>query len=231
MTTIGGDGAHDSVGLQHRSLREVVLDELRRSIIDGRYVQGERLFEEEIAHRLDVSRNPVREALQALALDGFVELEPRRGARVATVSSKRAEELFEIRESLEGLVARLAARHRTDAQLAGLRELVDTGEAAAAGGELEVLPELNTRFHRALALASHNQLLATETARLSHLIAWVYVRRVNQRSARSWSEHHDIVDAIAAQDELRALRIAELHIANARAAFFSDTATGLHVAG
>ena len=112
--------ASKTIGLRHQPLRRAVQDELRRAIIAGRYQQGERLFEDQIAQELEVSRNPVREALQALAGDGFVELEPRRGARVATVSAKRAEELFEVRESLEGLVARLAARRRTPAQLTEL---------------------------------------------------------------------------------------------------------------
>ena len=225
MTQLDGSDAPTSIGVRHRSLREVVVDELRRAIIDGRYQQGERLFEEEIAHELDVSRNPVREALQALAADGFVELLPRRGARVATVSAKRAEELFEVRESLEGLVARLAARHRTDAELNELQLLVRSGGAAVADGDLTVLPDLNTRFHRALALAAHNELLREQLGRLSHLIEWVYKKRITQRSVHSWAEHAGIVDAIAASDEQAALAAASAHIANARAAFFADVAS------
>lgn len=224
MTPIHRSGEGSPIGTRHQSLREVVLDELRREIIDGRFPQGERLFEEEIARELDVSRNPVREALQMLALEGFVELLPRRGARVATVSPKRAQELFEVRESLEGLMARLAARNRTDAEMAELRLLVEAGQDAVAAGELTALPELNTRFHSTLAVASHNELLREQLARLSHMIAWVYKKRITQRSVQSWAEHARIVDAIAASDEQAALEAASAHIANARAAFFADIA-------
>ena len=98
-----------TVGSTHLPLRHAVLEEIRRRIVAGQWAQGERLFEDQIAAELNVSRNPVREALQALASEGFVELEPRRGARVATVSDARATELFEVREVLEGLVASLAA--------------------------------------------------------------------------------------------------------------------------
>ncbi len=83
--------------------------------------------------------------------EGFIELEPRRGARVAIVSAERALELFEVREVLEGLVASLAAGRRTDAEMAELRALVAEGLAAAGADDLAVLPALNTRFHTALA--------------------------------------------------------------------------------
>jgi DNA-binding GntR family transcriptional regulator len=208
------------VGVLHLPLRAAVLDELRRSIISGRFQPGERLLEDQLAQELDVSRNPVREALQALALDGFVELEPRRGARVATVSPKRAEELFEVRESLEGLVARLAATRRTEAQLAELETIVATGSAAAGDGRMEELPDLNTQFHQSLSAAAHNDLLAEQLHRMRYLIEWVYSWRVRERSGRSWAEHADIVGAIAARDERAAFARACAHIANARAAYF-----------
>jgi DNA-binding GntR family transcriptional regulator len=208
------------VGVLHVPLRAAVLDELRRSIISGRFQPGERLLEDQLAQELDVSRNPVREALQVLALDGFVELEPRRGARVATISPKRAEELFEVRESLEGLVARLGATRRTDAQLAELQAIVATGSTAAGEGRLEELPDLNTRFHQSLSATAHNELLAEQLHRMRYLIEWVYSWRVRERSGRSWAEHADIVAAIAARDERAAFARACAHIANARAAYF-----------
>src|SRR5262245_43634726 len=112
------------VGLHHQPLREAVQDAIRAGIVAGRYPPGGPHLEDGIAQELDVSRNPVREALQALATEGFVVIEPRRGARVATVSRDRAVDLFEVREALEGLAARLAAERRTPDQLAGLQGLV-----------------------------------------------------------------------------------------------------------
>jgi DNA-binding GntR family transcriptional regulator len=199
-------------GVVHQPLRDGVVDQLRQAIVAGRFAPGERLFEDQIADELEVSRNPVREALQALAREGFVELEPRRGARVATISRTRVEELFELRESLEGLVARLAAVRRTDAQLAELESLVATGTVAAEEGRLGELPDLNTRFHELLAEQLHG---------LRYLIEWVYARRIRERSARSWFEHVGIVEALAARDEQLAFARACAHIANARAAYFA----------
>ena len=208
-----------TVGSSHLPLRHAVLEEIRRRIIAGRYSPGERVFEDQIAADLDVSRNPVREALQALALEGFIELEPRRGARIAIVSHARAGELFEVREVLEGLVASLAARRRTDADVAAMRAVVEQGRETAGSGDLAALPALNTRFHTLLATTARNAMLAETIEHLRHLIEWIYSQRIAQRAPRSWDEHSRIVDAIASGDADSAERVARSHIANARAAY------------
>jgi DNA-binding GntR family transcriptional regulator len=217
------DGARPAgrlpVGVRHKPLRQAVLDEVRSRIVTGVYPPGVRLLEEEVATDLDVSRNPVREALQVLAMEGFVEIEPRRGARVTIFTTERAERIFEVRQPLEGLVARLAATRRSDQQLASLRAVVAEGLATAEAQRLGELPELNTRFHRLLADAADNEFLEDIMSRLSHLIEWVYAARIRERSARSWHEHGLIVDAVALRDPDEAERCAFGHIINARAAY------------
>jgi DNA-binding GntR family transcriptional regulator len=207
------------VGSAHPPLRHVVLEEIRRRIIVGVYAPGERVFEDQIAADLEVSRNPVREALQALAVDGFIELEPRRGARVAVVSRSRAGELFEVREVLEGLVASLAATRCSDAEIAAMRAVVEDGRETAERGDLAVLPALNTRFHTLLATSARNAMLAEAIERLRHLIEWIYSQRIAERAPRSWEEHSQIVDAIARGDAEAAEQVARAHIAKARAAY------------
>jgi len=208
-----------TVGALHLPLRQAVLDALRSAIIDGTYLPGERLVEEEIAARFDVSRNPTREALHALSVEGFVEIEPRRGARVATMNAQWAGELFEVRAPLEGLVARLAAQRRTPADLVHLRDVLGAGTAAAAEGRLDELPALNTEFHMSLAAAAGNELLAGTLARLSDIIRWVYAARISMRSTRSWDEHAAIVAAVADRDAERAERCGAEHISAAAAAY------------
>lgn len=208
-----------SLGLVHQPLRQAVQDAIREAIVFGRFQPGDRLLEENLAVELDVSRNPVREALQALNVEGFVELEPRRGARVATISPDRAADLFEVREALEGLLSKLAAVRRTSEQLAQLEALVEEGTALARTGEAERLVQLNTLFHHTLAEASHNSLLVEELTRLMHVIEWVYGSRISARAEYSWREHAAIVDAVARQDPAAALAAAEHHIARARQAF------------
>ena len=208
-----------SVGDAHLPLRHAVLSDLRSRIIAGEWAPGERLYEDQIAGELGVSRNPVREALQALAGEGFVELEPRRGARVAMLPPERAGELFEVREALEGLVAALAAQRRTDHDLDVLRTVTALGQAASDAGDLRQLPALNTRFHEALAAAARNQMLTDMIDRLRHLIEWIYFQRIADRAPQSWSEHVEIVEAIAAGDAIAADRAARRHIVRARAAY------------
>ncbi len=207
------------VGRAHQPLRRAVYHEVQRRIVDGRLQQGERIYEDQLAHELDVSRNPVREALQALEAEGFVELEPRRGARVAVVSEERANNLFEMREALEGMVARLAAQRRTPEQLLELQRVLEAGAAAAIAGDLTILPGLNTEFHRLLGEAAHNSMLAETVERMSQLIEWVYTRRITQRGTMSWTEHRGIVEAIAAGDAELAFAEACSHISNARQAY------------
>ncbi len=207
------------IGQVHQPLREAVQDAIRAAIVAGRYPPGDRLLEDQLAQELDVSRNPVREALQALATEGFVVIEPRRGARVARVSPERARELFEVREALEGLAARLAAQRRTPAQLAALQAIVAEGARLVAAGLLGELPEMNNRFHLALHDAGGNAMLRDVLGRLSPVITWVYARRIAERSTHSWSEHAGIVDAIAAGDGDLAHQRACGHIASARSAY------------
>ena len=216
-------GRRSTVGAAHLPLRQAVLDGLRAAIISGQFQPGERLLEEEIAATFDVSRNPIREALHALSLEGFVTIEPRRGARVALVDARRARELFELRLPLEGLVAQLAAERRDADELAALEDLVATGRAAVAAGQLDELPALNTRFHQLLAGAADNELLAATLQRLSHVIQWVYASRIRDRSGDSWAEHGAIVDAIAAGDGRLARQRGESHIAAARDAYLRLT--------
>ena len=119
-----------TLGARHLPLSQAVVDELRAAIIGGAYAQGERLVEEEVAARFDVSRNPIREALHTLSTEGFVVVEPRRGARVASVTAQQARELFELRTPLEGVVARERPDH---SDLVGGDALLDTVFAELLG--------------------------------------------------------------------------------------------------
>ncbi|MGH9133431.1 MAG: GntR family transcriptional regulator [Ilumatobacteraceae bacterium] len=214
------------VGAAHQPLRIVVGDEIRRRIISGALPQGERIFEDQLAQHLGVSRNPVREALQLLAHEGFVEIEPRRGARVMVLSDDRAAQLFEVREPLEGLVAGLASTRRNDDQLRQIQAIVAAGREALATGDLTSLPALNTRFHRLLVDVADNALLTELLDGLMNVIEWMYTRRVRERALWSWEEHDAIATCIVAGDPGRAESVARQHIRNARDAYFASRALG-----
>ena len=117
-----------TIGADHVALREQVLAELRRRIVDGDYAQGERLTETRLADDFGVSRNPVREALRVVEAEGFVQILPRRGAVVATLDDTAVRDLFAVREQLETLAAGLAAERATANDMAHLRRLLDQAE-------------------------------------------------------------------------------------------------------
>jgi DNA-binding GntR family transcriptional regulator len=147
------------IGLASSSLVELTMNQLRREILAGALVPGERLVEEQFTKKYGISRAPLREALRLLGEQGMVEHLPRRGVRVATLSPLDAEELFEVRDVLErfaitrALPCTPADLHRVRAELATMRR-------AATTGDLLELADAHRRFHVELvALSGHRQLL------------------------------------------------------------------------
>lgn len=210
------------LGRRHQPLAAAVLSTLREAIVGGTYLPGQRLVEEDLALELEVSRGPIREALHLLAVEGFVEIEPRRGAKVAIFTRKQADDLFVMRLTLEGLVARLAAERRTDQQLDHLRNVCEAGLSAATQQRTDELPALNTAFHEALADAADNTLLAEQLSTMSTMIQWAYAKRIRERLTDSWFEHRTIVDAVASRDSLAAETAAQNHVRNAWVAYIAD---------
>ena len=120
-----------SLGQSHRTLREVVADEIHGMIMRGELEPGERLYEDRLALQLGVSRNPVREAIRALEGTGLVEVLPRRGAYVSKIEPDQVVQLLELRCVIEAYAAERAAILRTDADLIALQRCIDVGRAAA----------------------------------------------------------------------------------------------------
>lgn len=103
------------------SLRDRAYQELRRRIVSTELAPGQRLVERDLAAELEVSRIPLREALRLLEADGLVVLVPHKGALVSPFTPADVRDLFDVRESLEALAARLTAERRDDAGLARLK--------------------------------------------------------------------------------------------------------------
>src|ERR1700677_2474063 len=97
------------LGALHSPLRDKVAEQIRAAILSGHFKPGDRLIEDRLAEEFAVSRNPIREAMRTLASEGLIEVTARRGAVVASLSPQEAEELLEVRATLEGANARLAA--------------------------------------------------------------------------------------------------------------------------
>lgn len=208
-----------TIGATRQPLRSLVCDELRRLIITGEILPGTRLVEDRLAARLGVSRNPVREALQTLSGEGFVDILPRRGAVVARVSSEQAEEMFDVRMALESLAARLAVRNAGVDQVTELQEVLDRARQATSGSELDLLATLNTQFHQLVVEASGNNYLALMADPMARRVQWVFRASAPTRAQDSWDEHARILKAIADGDGDYAAALAGAHVASARAAY------------
>ncbi len=208
-----------TIGAVHQPLRSLVCEELRRLIITGELEPGTRLVEEQLAARLAVSRNPVREALQTLAGEGFVNVLPRRGAVVAQVTMEQAEELFDVRMVLEPLAARLAAKRGDATSLHQLREVLDHARRATEAGDFDQVATCNTEFHQLVVEASGNDYLALLVAPMARRVQWVFRVSAPTRAPHSWSEHEEILRAIEAGDEDYAEAVARAHVGAARASY------------
>lgn len=135
------------------SLPEIVYRELRKAILNGVFVPGQMLRQEEVATRLGVSRSPLREALQHLEAEGIVVSHPRRGYAVAVLDPAEIAEAFDLRSLLETELATRSIQRRTEADIARvyaiLTEMAPLA-AQAGGADLAHWFELNTDFHNAL---------------------------------------------------------------------------------
>ena len=195
-----------------RPLRDVVATALRDDIASGALPPGTRVREEQLAEDFGVSRVPVREALQALAREGYLVLAPGRGARVATPSPATALEVMEIRRTLEVLAVRRAASRRGGAVAPELTRLVAQGKRAVAAAQHLTLPDLVDRYHALVAEASGNTELVDVLTNLRARVQWMFAVDVDTRSAISWHDHAAILDAILAGNEDSAATLMDEHV-------------------
>ncbi|SER84523.1 DNA-binding transcriptional regulator, GntR family [Propionibacterium cyclohexanicum] len=207
------------------SLREQVVAQLRESILSGALPAGTKLRERAISEQLGVSRVPVREALMVLEAELLVEIVPRSGAVVTTLTRDEVQELFEVREVLEPLAARLAARHRTAADLEALGERCSAAHEAIHAGDDRAGASANADFHALLAGASGSGLLVSIMAPLQLRMERLFRRTIRGRAVELAEDHERLVEALLRRDEASAALLAQLHVTQTRApslALFED---------
>lgn len=215
-----------ATGDRYRALSELVADHVRTAILDGGLQPGERLIEDSLARELEVSRHPIREALRVLSQEGLVEISPRRGATVSSVTPREAGEAFEVLATLEGLASYLAAT-RSDAEVvADLTGIVTRARQAQVRDDLDQLAELNRDFHLRVLAAGGNRPLAEMVSPLRKRIYWYQAALARRRQDQSWVEHQEILDAIADGDPGRAEAVTVAHIQGARQDFLASQSLG-----
>lgn len=202
---------------------------LEQAILTGSYVDGLRLDELRLAEQFEVSRTPIREALQMLAATGLVDLIPRRGAFVRHPSFVELVEMFEVMAELECLCGRLAARRLTDTHLVDLKAAESGCVSALEVGDTDAYYRANERFHNLLYQASGNGFLTGEANRL-HKRLQPFRRlqlRVRGRMVQSMDEHKAILLALEAGDAETTGRLLRDHVA-IQGEKFHDLMAGFH---
>jgi DNA-binding GntR family transcriptional regulator len=190
-------------------LTDQVYQRLSDAICDGDLRPGARLTQEELAASLDVSRQPVLQALRLLRKDGFVIDTGRRGLMVAPLDPQAIAQIYQVRAVLDGLAAREAANARAAIDTAVIAE----GRNAVAARKIASMIDTDLKFHNLIYAASGNPLLA-RTANLH----WKHIRRtmgavLQETVVRAvvWDEHEEILKAIARGDAPAAERLARGH--------------------
>ena len=198
----------------HRPLREIVYEQLKRQILTGRIAPGTRMMEVELAEEMGVSRTPVREATRKLEKDGLVVIEPRRGAYVSDISVKDMVDTLVVRESLEGLAAALASQRITREKLDRLDAMTTEYSDAIAAGDMEKIIHEDEGFHRTIVEMSGNKTLNSlfeiiqELAlRFRYLYYDDFTRYENMPT-----EHMNIVEAIRGGDPENARDVSDKHV-------------------
>jgi len=190
---------------------------LRDGILTGEFQPGTVLHQATLAKTIGISTTPLREAMRRLMTEGLVELDAHRDARVSALTAEEARDLLEVRRSLDPLAASLAAQRRTKEDIHAMRE---------AAASLQPLPDevsvvdlvAHRRFHTAIYVASHNDLLIGTLDALwdkadRYRRLGLQVKREQPERDQKEHEHAELLDAVIRGDSDAAAEVMRQHIA------------------
>jgi DNA-binding GntR family transcriptional regulator len=206
--------------IQKRPLKEDIFDVLHEKIISGVYKPGDWLRQEDIATQLGVSMTPVREGLDLLVSAGLAERVPYRGVRVREISPKAVIEAYGLRLVLEAVIAQEAARNITNAQVAGLQQMIEVMKKHDTLNEMSEERQLSREFHSAIAEASRNDLLIKLYAIVANAFPdWLLYEAlfrnpdlIADSTANTLREHIAIVDSLQKRDGMKAAQKSIEHV-------------------
>jgi DNA-binding GntR family transcriptional regulator len=210
---------------QHRPrtyLADTVYEALRRAIVEHEFDAGEPLTEHDLCRRFGTSRTPVREALAKLERDRLVQVVPKKGAFVRTVSADEIRELYQLREALEGLAVRLAAPRVEREDLAGFEARFRAMKARGTRTTYAEVRAIGEEFHTYLIKQAGNAKLleALEQIREQVRSVWNMSIMAPRRAQGLVREHLALVDALKRGDARRAERCMVAHVRRVRDTIF-----------
>ncbi|WP_347491298.1 GntR family transcriptional regulator [Desulfoscipio sp. XC116] len=177
---------------------EIACTEIKKSIISGFYKSGDRLIEQDIAERLNLSRTPVREALKHFEIEGFLVREPYKGMIVRRFDIREIINYYQVRSVLEALCAYLVTRNADDQLKEYLISNIFLSKKAIEDKDYKLLAQLNNDFHAKLANASENDMLLQmlEKLRVYSSIMRISIWSIPDRPKTAVEEHENIVNGI-----------------------------------
>ncbi len=202
--------------IQQRTIGDMATDALRVALLSGRYRPGERLVEKDLAKELNVRRGPVRDALRRLVGEELVTIEAHRGAIVTPLSRERVRNIFEMREVLEGLAARLVAEriHEGDNLAKFNARLRGGGRHSLSRNFERALFDENQRFHQAIIDSCGNEDLISSSVHMQFALCRLRIQGVLSAKLDPVckAEHAAIVEAIRAGDGAQAEKRMRAHV-------------------
>lgn len=199
---------------EYLPLRDVVFQTLRQAILKGELEPGERLMEIHLAQKLGVSRTPVREAIRKLELEGLVIMIPRKGAVVADITLSDLEDVLEVRLALEELAVRQACRNYTAEQMKRLKKASGEFRRILYGTDVIAYAEADEEFHAVIYEMTGNRKLVQLLSNLREQMYRYRMEYLKDRLSHGQlvQEHEEIVRALEARDESRAVEVMVLHV-------------------
>lgn len=206
-----------------RLLRDVAYEWLRDAITQGELLPATPLSEVQLAKEMQISRTPIREALQQLEREGLVRIIPGRSASVAAPSMSEVMEVVHLRFLLEPELARLAARSASRGHRKTLEHVLEQMEAAAEENDWQDWTRLDNLFHETLSEACPNKLLSKQVMQLRNRVHYMIndPQTDRKRVGACTDEHRTVADAIIAGDMEAAETAMRSHIEKLRASLFA----------
>lgn len=179
-------------------LKEKAYKLIQQMIISGELQPGDRLHEVNLSEKFQMSRGPIREAIQMLVSDNWLIMKPRHGTFVKNPSYEEVENLFDVKKLLEVESARLAAKNVTSEAIEYLEKLVD--DSFQVINDDEKIYPLNVEFHLSLSRLSGNDVLSDLVERAEKQLGFYFVLVSGLRNEEAWQEHSEMLQALKNKD-------------------------------
>ena len=187
---------------RHQTLREKILETIREAILKGSLKPGERVSEPDLAERFGISRTPIREAFRQLESEGYLQVVPRKGAVVASLSERDIEEFYAIKIILEGFAAKMAAENLTVKDIERLESINERLQKMADEGDVKKFFRVHNEFHEVFIKAAGNDKLYEMINQLVMKFKRLRLASLSQpgRMDGSVEEHRNMIQAFKNRD-------------------------------